>query len=306
MNISVLSRKIELYSTLFKYILLFVLSLGFFFFIAYLRSGTLSVFSLEGFVLSSLIGGLGLFIAFFLIIIKCKKLKPIYVFLSLWLGISVLELPLRIFDFEATLVSLPTYLSWCLGLLAGFLSSIFKKWWQRLFVFSLILLITLFIALHGYDLWLNKMNYGSFTGRINELVESPLVFQDQNGIAVNIEQFKGSYLLLDFWNTWCGYCYQSFPILDEMYKEYKDSSIVKVYAVHCWYATEGESYLSGWGILNKYDYSFPLLTVDGENRVIKEVGVTVFPTVLVFSKEGNLIFRGNLEYAREFIDSLLK
>lgn len=38
--------------------------------------------------------------------------------------------------------------------------------------------------------------------------------------SVNLEQYRGKYVYLDFWASWCGPCRQSFPWMNEMQAKY--------------------------------------------------------------------------------------
>jgi len=49
---------------------------------------------------------------------------------------------------------------------------------------------------------------------------------DINGKKVNLSEFKGKAVLLNFWATWCGPCRAEMPSLNNLYNEYKDKDFV--------------------------------------------------------------------------------
>jgi len=51
-----------------------------------------------------------------------------------------------------------------------------------------------------------------------------LVMPDPNGKAVSISSFKGKYLLIDFWASWCGPCRMENPNVVKAYNEFKDKN----------------------------------------------------------------------------------
>lgn len=46
-----------------------------------------------------------------------------------------------------------------------------------------------------------------------------------DSIATSTERFKGKYVVLDFWATWCGPCVKEGPIFQELGKQYKDKNV---------------------------------------------------------------------------------
>jgi len=44
---------------------------------------------------------------------------------------------------------------------------------------------------------------------------------DSNNNPVKLSQFKGKYIYLDFWATWCGPCIKEYPFFQDLYQKFK-------------------------------------------------------------------------------------
>lgn len=50
-------------------------------------------------------------------------------------------------------------------------------------------------------------------------------FKALDGSAHHLAEFRGKYLLIDFWGTWCGPCVGEIPYLKKAYEAYKDKGL---------------------------------------------------------------------------------
>ena len=53
-------------------------------------------------------------------------------------------------------------------------------------------------------------------------------YTDNKGNQVSLDEFKGKYVYIDVWATWCAPCKREFPYLKEMDAEYKDKNLAIV------------------------------------------------------------------------------
>lgn len=54
------------------------------------------------------------------------------------------------------------------------------------------------------------------------------VLKDQNNAPVNMADYKGKVVIVNFWATWCGPCKVEIPDFVKLYAEYKDKGLVIV------------------------------------------------------------------------------
>ena len=53
-----------------------------------------------------------------------------------------------------------------------------------------------------------------------------LKLRDMNGIEVNLADFKGKPLMINFWATWCPPCLEEIPYFVQLSEKYKDDGLV--------------------------------------------------------------------------------
>ena len=58
-----------------------------------------------------------------------------------------------------------------------------------------------------------------------------VIFLDKNDKKINIKEFNGNLILLNFWATWCEPCKEEMPSLDRLQKN-KNLSNLKIFAIN--------------------------------------------------------------------------
>ncbi|PKP35887.1 MAG: hypothetical protein CVU00_00140 [Bacteroidetes bacterium HGW-Bacteroidetes-17] len=119
---------------------------------------------------------------------------------------------------------------------------------------------------------------------------------DINGNRFKLSDFKGKYILIDFWATNCGPCIQSIPELKEIHSKYTDNLIIVGFNLD----TKEEIWEEG---LKRDDV--PWVNISDSKGIIAGIGfkygILGFPTYFLINPEGKIVeqwegyFTGNFE-----------
>ncbi|MBC6111183.1 redoxin domain-containing protein [Pedobacter sp. CCM 8938] len=153
------------------------------------------------------------------------------------------------------------------------------------------ILFNLFVFLKGYDLWLNKVNYGTFVGKVNIQKDFTITGFDKNNKPVIVN--KGKYVVLDFWFSSCGACFKEFPQFENLYKKYKTRKDIMFYAVNTPMPSDKVG-ITSFRMIAERKYSFPVLQMT-DNLEANKLAITVYPTTFLLDKNGNIIYKGDIE-----------
>lgn len=106
---------------------------------------------------------------------------------------------------------------------------------------------------------------------------------DLQGKQVSLSSFKGKWVILDFWGSWCIWCVKGFPALKEAYTKYGDK--LEIVGVDC-----GDTVDAWKGAVERFKLPWvQLYNADAPDSVDKLYGIQGFPTKIIIDPEGRIV-----------------
>jgi len=124
-------------------------------------------------------------------------------------------------------------------------------------------------------------------------------FPSYSGLQISLNQFKGKIVVLDFWETWCGYCIAAFPEMNKFQVKYRNEGI-KVIGI----STKNRAEIKKLIKYNKLNY----INIFGDITIIKAYKINARPTYVIINKKGKIVLVsvGDLEKVEKKINQLIK
>ena len=100
---------------------------------------------------------------------------------------------------------------------------------------------------------------------------------------ISLNDYKGRYLLIDFWAVWCGPCIQELPNLKELYDKIDKTKIDIVSIV-------GDSQSDALEkMIEQHSITWPQILSDETKTIINKYGVRGYPSTLLINPDGVII-----------------
>lgn len=103
---------------------------------------------------------------------------------------------------------------------------------------------------------------------------------DLKNKKVSLSDYKGKYVMINFWATWCSACKSELPDLEKFYNENKNNKDFKILTID---VGENKDVVEKFMKENKYNFD---VLLDKNTEVSYDYTATALPTTVLIDKEG--------------------
>ncbi len=169
------------------------------------------------------------------------------------------------------------------------------------------MLVALIGALLLALLWTVRPAFENLTGPAVSVGDAAPEFQltADNGQPVGLKNFRGRFLVLNFWATWCPPCVEEMPSLNEFHRQFASRGVV-VLGI-----SVDKDVAAYHQFLGKAGVQFQTLR-DPERRVSRLYGTFKYPETYFIDRQGKVVQKiiGKAEWTdprmTEYMNDLLK
>lgn len=162
-----------------------------------------------------------------------------------------------------------------------------------------------------YNLFSPRLKNSSYLVNISAKIQSlkalipgkpvpPFTATDKEGRLVNIAMYKGKYVVLDFWGSWCKPCIDGFPLMKTYQAKFKDQCVF--IGIAC-----NDEYANWQKALQNHNPAWQqVLNQEHRDDIAARYNVEAYPTKIIIDPSGAFLtsFVGETTAFYQYLDQL--
>ncbi len=138
-----------------------------------------------------------------------------------------------------------------------------------------------------------------FLANADVSAEPELALKDMAGKTHHLSDYKGKWLIVNYWATWCIPCQQEVPDLVALYDKRKDKDLMILGVVFEYKDTKEVT-----KFVDDMLVSYPIVL--GNEKITNQIGsAEVLPTTYIFNPEGKLVKTRHGLITKAYIEKLV-
>ena len=166
-----------------------------------------------------------------------------------------------------------------------------------------LLIIFIYLTITSFSYASEKPDIKNLVLVKNLKIYEDVIFKDINQKDIDLDDFKGKLIILNFWATWCAPCKEEMPSLDKLQSN-SDFTNLKIFPINISQEnkSKSESFFTELNIQNLDIY------FDAPITLAKKFSLRGVPTTILFTKQGREFARiiGSIDFNNEEFINWLK
>lgn len=132
------------------------------------------------------------------------------------------------------------------------------------------------------------------------VTKSNFLLKDMAGVQHQLTQYKGKWVLVNYWATWCPPCLEEVPDLVNLYDQHRQKDLMVLGVVFDYKdVSEVKAYVDDMLM------SYPIVL--GDDSVVEQIGAAdVMPTTFIYNPKGKLVKIKRGIVTKPYIEGLIK
>jgi thiol-disulfide isomerase/thioredoxin len=165
-----------------------------------------------------------------------------------------------------------------------------------------LLIIFIYLIIANFSFASEKPDIKNLVLIKNSKKYEDVFFKDINQKIINLDDFKGKLILLNFWATWCAPCKEEMPSLDNLQSNINRNNL-KIYPI----MSDREDSSKSEFFFEELDIKNLDIYIDAPITLAKKFSLRGVPTTILLNKQGKEFARimGSIDFNnKEFINWL--